>query len=122
MQVNIEGCDLATGKVVSSYIGSKPPANTGKFTWNLTEQLRPGLHRYAWLVFEQARRDIDPPIVNDFTPRRSWNVNTFAKEFNLGHAHAGNFFTVRDNFFLTAVPCLRRATTPTASRAWSTSR
>lgn len=110
MRVNANASDLAsTGKVVTSYIGAKPPANTGESTGNplrksflevmsglcrSRESL--GFHRYLWLAYEQRNGEINPPSVEDFPARRNWPLEQWLTEYGLEGPVAGNFFEVFD--------------------------
>uniref|UniRef100_A0A2K5XMB0 Phosphatidylethanolamine-binding protein 1 n=1 Tax=Mandrillus leucophaeus TaxID=9568 RepID=A0A2K5XMB0_MANLE len=54
--VNMKGNDISSGTVLSDYVGSGPPKGTG-------------LHRYVWLVYEQARPlKCDEPILSTRGP------------------------------------------------------
>nr|KAF6312068.1 phosphatidylethanolamine binding protein 1 [Pipistrellus kuhlii] len=51
--VNMKGNDISSGTVLSDYVGSGPPKGTG-------------LHRYVWLVYEQAKPlNCDEPILSN---------------------------------------------------------
>ena len=81
---------MAEGEVISSYTGSGPPAGTG-------------LHRYAFLVFEQPAGSGKLTFndeVRDLTAtnpqsRASFSTKAFTTKYNLGSPIAGNFFQAK---------------------------
>jgi phosphatidylethanolamine-binding protein (PEBP) family uncharacterized protein len=87
---NIPGADLSNGEVLSAYIGSGPPPNTG-------------LHRYVFLLYKQAsKQDFEglPRLSNTSGERRNnQKARQTAKDFQLGKPIAGNFFQAEyDNY------------------------
>ncbi|EDV99116.1 GH13213 [Drosophila grimshawi] len=79
---NIPGSDVAKGEVLSAYVGSGPPPETG-------------LHRYVFLVYEQRRKlDFDEKRLpnNSGDGRGGFKIATFAKKYALGDPIAGNFY------------------------------
>ncbi|XP_042883742.1 protein D2-like [Penaeus japonicus] len=79
--VNIPGSDIARGKVLSDYVGSGPPRDTG-------------LHRYVFIVYEQpGPLECDEPIIpkNSAEHRRSFSIRKFAAKYNL-RLVAGNLY------------------------------
>lgn len=80
---NIPGCNVASGDVMSEYVGSGPPKDTG-------------LHRYVFLVFKQQGKQtfegLQKLTNRAMDGRPMWKVRDFAKKYNLGQPVAGNFF------------------------------
>ncbi|XP_076262387.1 protein D3-like isoform X2 [Rhynchophorus ferrugineus] len=79
---NIPGTNISQGEVLSDYIGSGPPPNTG-------------LHRYVFLVYKQNEKlSFNEPRL----PRTSgdnrgcFSIRKFAEKYNLGQPIAGNFY------------------------------
>uniref|UniRef100_A0A1A9VMF7 Phosphatidylethanolamine-binding protein n=1 Tax=Glossina austeni TaxID=7395 RepID=A0A1A9VMF7_GLOAU len=80
--VNVPGCKLQSGDVLSAYIGSGPPKDTG-------------LHRYVFLVYKQkCKREFDETRLknNSADGRGGFKIASFAKKYELGTPVAGNFF------------------------------
>uniref|UniRef100_A0A915BK82 Phosphatidylethanolamine-binding protein n=2 Tax=Parascaris univalens TaxID=6257 RepID=A0A915BK82_PARUN len=80
---NIPGNDISKGEVLSEYISSAPPPNTG-------------LHRYVYLVYKQSGKISDPEHGhlpgNSGEKRGGFKAAAFAKKHNLGDPVAGNFY------------------------------
>ncbi|XP_017026015.1 protein D3 [Drosophila kikkawai] len=79
---NIPGGDIAKGEVLSAYIGSGPPPDTG-------------LHRYVFLVYEQScKLTFDEKRLpnNSGDGRGGFKIADFAKKYNLGDPIAGNLY------------------------------
>lgn len=79
---NIPGCDVVLGDPLVAYIGSRPPAGTGR-------------HRYIFIVFKQiCHLDFDETHVpNDkCDERRGFSIKRFAQKYALGNPIALNFF------------------------------
>jgi len=79
---NIKGTDVDGGEVLSGYVGSGPPKDTG-------------LHRYVFLVYKQpAKLDFDEERVgsNSRNGRPNFKAAAFAEKYNLGNPIAGNFY------------------------------
>ncbi|EDW11373.2 protein D3 [Drosophila mojavensis] len=79
---NIPGNNLSKGQVLSAFIGSGPPPDTG-------------LHRYVFLVYEQpCKLDFDEkPLPNNSADGRGgFKIAKFAEKYNLGDPIAGNFY------------------------------
>ncbi|XP_011819793.1 PREDICTED: phosphatidylethanolamine-binding protein 1 [Mandrillus leucophaeus] len=75
----MKGNDISSGTVLSDYVGSGPPKGTG-------------LHRYVWLVYEQARPlKCDEPILSSRSGdhRGKFKVAAFRKKYELGAPVAG---------------------------------
>lgn len=79
---NIPGCDIAKGEVLSAYIGSGPPPDTG-------------LHRYVFLIYEQnctltfGEKRLPN---NSGDGRGGFKIADFAKKYDLGDPIAGNLY------------------------------
>lgn len=83
--VNIPGCDIAKGDVLTAYVGSGPPEGTG-------------LHRYAFLLFKQMGKlkfSENKIPKNSGSNRGKFNTVKFAKKYKLGEALAGNFYQAK---------------------------
>ncbi|KAH8267448.1 hypothetical protein KR018_005009 [Drosophila ironensis] len=79
---NIPGCDVSKGEVLSAYIGSGPPPDTG-------------LHRYVFLVYQQpCKLEFDEKRLpnNSGDGRGGFKIAEFAKKYELGDPIAGNFY------------------------------
>ncbi|KAL7077395.1 hypothetical protein ACQ4LE_003014 [Meloidogyne hapla] len=81
--VNIPGNDVAKGEVLSEYVGSGPPEDTG-------------LHRYIFLVYKQNGKIHDAEhghLTNRSGDKRGcFKIHDFAKKHGLGDPIAGNFY------------------------------
>uniref|UniRef100_A0AC35UC03 Phosphatidylethanolamine-binding protein n=1 Tax=Rhabditophanes sp. KR3021 TaxID=114890 RepID=A0AC35UC03_9BILA len=81
--VNIPGNDVASGEVVTEFIGSGPPEGTG-------------LHRYIFLLYkQQGKIDVSTEIKATKYSRDGrikWDNDAFAAKYHLGNAIAGNFY------------------------------
>lgn len=80
--VNVPGCNIEQGEVLSDYIGSGPPKDTG-------------LHRYIFLVYKQPSKltcDEKRLPDNSGDGRGGFKIAAFAKKYNLGNPVAGNFY------------------------------
>ncbi|XP_015423008.1 PREDICTED: phosphatidylethanolamine-binding protein 1, partial [Myotis davidii] len=80
--VNMKGNDISSGTVLSDYVGSGPPKGTG-------------LHRYVWLVYEQAKPlKCDEPILSNRSGdnRGKFKVASFRKKYDLGPPVAGTCY------------------------------
>ncbi|KAL4636084.1 phosphatidylethanolamine-binding protein 1 [Arapaima gigas] len=80
--VNMKGCDVASGCVMSDYVGSGPPKGTG-------------LHRYVWLVYEQPGQVscTEPLLTNRSGDHRGkFKILDFRKKYNLGGPVAGTCY------------------------------
>ncbi|XP_001355892.2 phosphatidylethanolamine-binding protein 1 [Drosophila pseudoobscura] len=79
---NIPGGDIAKGEVLSAYVGSGPPPDTG-------------LHRYVFLIYEQkCKLDFDEKRLpnNSGDGRGGFKISKFAEKYNLGDPVAGNLY------------------------------
>lgn len=79
---NIPGKDVSKGEVLSQYIGSGPPPNTG-------------LHRYVFLVYKQpSKLSFDEKRLknNSGDDRNNFSIKKFAQKYNLGNPIAGNMY------------------------------
>ncbi|XP_016987846.1 protein D3 [Drosophila rhopaloa] len=79
---NIPGCDVAKGEVLSAYVGSGPPPDTG-------------LHRYVFLIYEQkCKLTFDEKRLpnNSGDGRGGFKIAEFAKKYDLGDPIAGNLY------------------------------
>ncbi|XP_017108838.2 protein D3 [Drosophila bipectinata] len=79
---NIPGCDVSKGEVLSAYVGSGPPPDTG-------------LHRYVFLIYEQkCKLTFDEKRLpnNSGDGRGGFKIANFAKKYDLGNPIAGNLY------------------------------
>ncbi|XP_072395828.1 protein D2-like [Diabrotica undecimpunctata] len=79
---NIPGGDVSQGEVLSEYVGSGPPPNTG-------------LHRYVFLVYKQnGKLKFDEPRLTNKSGdnRGGFSIRKFAAKYNLGQPVAGNLY------------------------------
>ncbi|XP_011182663.1 protein D3-like [Zeugodacus cucurbitae] len=79
---NIPGTDISSGDVLTAYVGSGPPQETG-------------LHRYVFLVYKQpAKIRFQETRIpkNSSQNRPNFSASKFAKKYKLGDPVAGNFF------------------------------
>lgn len=80
---DVPGSDVASGDVISDYVGSGPPLETG-------------LHRYVLLVYKQpGKLTVDESLrktKNQANGREKWSVQKFAEQHGLGTPVAGNLF------------------------------
>ncbi|XP_011182666.1 protein D3 [Zeugodacus cucurbitae] len=79
---NIPGNDVTKGEVLSAYVGSGPPKNTG-------------LHRYVFLLYKQnGKLEFDETRVgnNSREERPKFSASNFATKYSLGHPIEGNFY------------------------------
>lgn len=80
--VNIPGDDVSKGLILSEYVGSGPPKNTG-------------LHRYVFLVYKQpSKLDFDEQrfTKTDGRGRGKFSAKKFANKYKLNNPIAGNFY------------------------------
>ncbi|KAI6240520.1 Phosphatidylethanolamine-binding proteinF40A3.3-like [Aphelenchoides fujianensis] len=54
-----------------------------------------GDDRYVWVVYKQLQRLGNVKEREDLDDRYGWNVTDFARRYDLGKPHAGNFFYVK---------------------------
>ncbi|CAB3397106.1 unnamed protein product [Caenorhabditis bovis] len=84
--VNIPGNDISKGDVLSEYIGSGPPPDTG-------------LHRYIYLIYKQNGKIVDNEhghLTNRSGDKRGgWKASEFVKKHNLGKPVFGNFYQAK---------------------------
>nr|KAF6282610.1 phosphatidylethanolamine binding protein 1 [Myotis myotis] len=116
--VNMKGNDISSGTVLSDYVGSGPPKGTASLQmgWSGSLQamkkddaairclavyvssllpLPPGLHRYVWLVYEQAKPlKCDEPVLSNRSGdnRGKFKVASFRKKYDLGPPVAGTCY------------------------------
>uniref|UniRef100_A0ABD2WLP7 Phosphatidylethanolamine-binding protein n=1 Tax=Trichogramma kaykai TaxID=54128 RepID=A0ABD2WLP7_9HYME len=79
---NIPGKNVSKGDVLSAYIGSGPPPDTG-------------LHRYVFLVYKQpGKLDFDEKRLTNRSGdgRNNFSIKKFAQKYNLGNPIAGNMY------------------------------
>jgi len=79
---NIPGADVAKGEVLSAYVGSGPPPDTG-------------LHRYVFLIYEQkCKLTFDEKRLpnNSGDGRGGFKIADFARKYALGDPVAGNLY------------------------------
>ncbi|XP_022127416.1 protein D2 [Pieris rapae] len=79
---NIPGNNVASGEVLSSYIGSGPPEGTG-------------LHRYVYILYKQpGKLNFDEKKLTNksIVGRDAFSTKKFAEKYNLGAPVAGNFY------------------------------
>ncbi|XP_032526491.1 phosphatidylethanolamine-binding protein homolog F40A3.3-like isoform X3 [Danaus plexippus] len=82
---NILGGNISSGEVLSAYVGSGPPPDTG-------------LHRYVFLVYKQpGKLSFDEPRLPNTSgdKRGGFSIAKFAKKYNLGEPVAGNFYQAK---------------------------
>ncbi|XP_067083740.1 phosphatidylethanolamine-binding protein 1 [Osmerus mordax] len=80
--VNMKGNDVSSGCVLSDYVGSGPPKGTG-------------LHRYVWLVYEQASSvSCSEPILTNRSGdnRGKFQIKSFRQKYGLGAPVAGTCY------------------------------
>jgi len=80
--VNIPGCEVGKGEVLSEYVGSGPPKGTG-------------LHRYVFLAYKQPGRltpDEKKLTNRSGEGRGQFKIRNFAKKYNLGDPIAANLY------------------------------
>lgn len=83
--VNIPGTDISKGEVLSEYVGSGPPPDTG-------------LHRYVYLVYKQPGPLTcdEPRLTNRSADNRGgFSIRKFATKYNLGQPIAGNLYQAK---------------------------
>lgn len=79
---NVPGENIAAGNVLSAYVGSGPPPETG-------------LHRYVFLVYKQpGKLEFDEPKLTNTSGdnRALFSIFKFAEKYKLGEPVAGNFY------------------------------
>lgn len=81
---NIPGNDIFNGEVLSGFISSAPPMNSG-------------LHRYVFMLYKQPSGQIDfnsqPKLLSTSSSGRAkFSTRSFAKKYSLGTPVAGNFY------------------------------
>ncbi|XP_063914386.1 protein D2-like [Zophobas morio] len=91
---NIPGSDVSKGEVLTEYVGSGPPKDTG-------------LHRYVFLLYKQPGKITfeEEHKSNTNGKRGKFSTEEFAKKYNLGDPVAGNYFQAE---FDDSVPALHR--------------
>ena len=94
---NIQGSDVASGDVLSQYVSSAPPLDSG-------------LHRYVFLIFKQPngeRMDYSevPKIAYTGEGRAKFNTKNFIKKYMLTTV-AGNFYQAE---YDDSVPAIHKA-------------
>ena len=75
------GADIAKGEVLSDYVGSGPPPDTG-------------LHRYVFLIYKQSGKlSFDEPRLTNTSAdnRGGFKIQKFAEKYSL-ELVAGNFY------------------------------
>ncbi|XP_066545481.1 phosphatidylethanolamine-binding protein 1 [Amia ocellicauda] len=80
--VNMKGNDLASGCIMTDYVGSGPPQGTG-------------LHRYVWLVYEQPGEITCEELVlcnRSGNNRGKFKIRAFRQKYNLGAPVAGSCY------------------------------
>lgn len=79
---NIPGSDVSKGEVLSQYIGSGPPKDTG-------------LHRYVFLLYKQPNKlTFDEKRLTNRSGdnRGKFSIKNFASKYKLGDPIAGNMY------------------------------
>lgn len=79
---NIPGDNLSKGEVLSEYVGSGPPKDSG-------------FHRYTFLLYKQPKKlEFDEKHITktQAAGREKFSTKNFAKKYNLGAPLAGNFY------------------------------
>lgn len=93
---NIQGSNVASGDVLSQYVSSAPPLDSG-------------LHRYVFLLFKQPSGRIDysevPKIAYSGEGRAKFNTKNFQNKYMLT-AIAGNFYQAQ---YDDSVPAIHKA-------------
>lgn len=86
---NIPGNEIEKGEVLSEYVGSGPPKDTG-------------LHRYVFLLYKQPKKlqfDESRLKNNSGKGRGKFSIKKFAEKYGLGDPVAVNFFQAKwDNY------------------------
>ncbi|KAM7359464.1 uncharacterized protein ACRADG_012882 [Cochliomyia hominivorax] len=89
--VNIPGDNLSKGEVLTEYVGSGPPKDSG-------------LHRYTFLMFRQPKKmkfDEKHLSKTQAAGREKFSTKNFIKKYNLGAPIAGNFYQAQyDDYVL----------------------
>lgn len=93
---NIKGSDVASGDVLSQYVSSAPPLDSG-------------LHRYVFLLFKQPNGRMDysevPKIAYTGEGRAKFNTKNFINKYMLTIV-AGNFYMAQ---YDDSVPAIHKA-------------
>uniref|UniRef100_V5GYS1 Phosphatidylethanolamine-binding protein n=1 Tax=Anoplophora glabripennis TaxID=217634 RepID=V5GYS1_ANOGL len=79
---NIPGNDVSKGEVLSEYVGSGPPPNTG-------------LHRYVfWFINKSTKLNFDEKRLTNRSGdnRGCFSIKKFAEKYKLGQPVAGNLY------------------------------
>lgn len=79
---NIPGNAIEKGEVLSDYVGSGPPPETG-------------LHRYVFLIYKQSGKlTFDEPRLTNYSGdnRGCFKIAAFSQKYKLGNPIAGNFY------------------------------
>lgn len=90
---NIPGSAVSKGEVLTEYLGSAPPRDTG-------------LHRYTFLLYTQpGKLTFDEPRINKTTleGRPNFSIQTFAEKYKLGEPKAINGFLAQWDDYVPAV-------------------
>ncbi|KAF5300296.1 hypothetical protein FQA39_LY11153 [Lamprigera yunnana] len=93
--VNIPGCKLSKGEVITEYVGAAPPEKTG-------------LHRYVLLLYKQLCQTefFEKKITNKSAEgREKFCSRKFAEKYNLCEPVAGNFFQAQ---YDSSVPAIEK--------------
>ncbi|XP_055907077.1 protein D3-like [Eupeodes corollae] len=80
--VNIPGDDISAGEVLTEYVGSGPPKDSG-------------LHRYVFLLYKQPKKlQFDEKHIskNSAEGRPNFSATKFAAKYKLGAPQAANFY------------------------------
>lgn len=94
--LNVPSNDISQGDTIASYAGSGPPQGTG-------------LHRYVFLVFEQAgvidTKDIPKAGSRSLTGRLKTSTSQTIEDYNLGQPKFGNYYQAQYDDY---VPVLQK--------------
>lgn len=98
--VNIPGTDIANGTTIAHYRGSGPPKGTG-------------LHRYMFLVYQQAGPvDVSGEVFaasDSREGRLKFKVRDFAAKHNLGQPIAGNLYQAQYDEYVDVMQAATKA-------------
>ncbi|XP_055849016.1 protein D3-like [Episyrphus balteatus] len=91
--VNIPGNDIAKGEVLTEYVGSGPPKDSG-------------LHRYVFLLYKQPKKlEFDEKHITKTSAegRGNFSAMKFADKHKLGTPLAGNFYQAQYDDYVPTV-------------------
>lgn len=91
--VNIPGDNIKKGEVLSAYVGSGPPKDSG-------------LHRYTFILYKQPKKlEFDEKRLSNTEAmgREKFSTRNFAKKYGLGTPIAGNFYQAKYDAYVDVV-------------------